>query len=509
MLYPFQEVGIRFLYSLNRAILADEQGLGKTIQLINTCQMRYEEENKRQLILVICPYTFKYGWKDEINKWANNHSITVIHGSTEEKLQQIINYIGSANEKKQYYLICNFELFSMLAPITDAERKKLTNQRNELLSVLLELMKAYTWDTVIVDECQNLVNYDSKMWLGTNLSIKSSRNIYLASGTPIQNKTQDLFPLLRILFPKEYTSRWAFCERFCNIWKSPWGKQVLDIKDPNHPKVIALRQELSKFLIRRTKEEVLTELPPKIIKHLWLELEGKQLKQYQQLEDEMYLELKEKTLYVNLTVAQITYLKQLAISPSLLDASLPLSGTKVEAAIEYINSIDSPIVIFSQYKKFIYQFMEQLQKIKKINSRGIECITGDTDAEVRSTIVKRFQNKEFDIFLGTTKACQVALTLTAAQDALFLDRFWNPHINIQAQDRLHRISQRGNVTITNLLCYNTVDEDIEATIERKMEIFNAIFPNKEYSTLPEDSDTASIRMITDNFLSRRNRNREA
>ena len=234
-----------------------------------------------------------------------------------------------------------------------------------------------------------------------------------------------------------------------------------------------LKRLLAPIMLRRTKKEVLTELPDKIYKKFLVELTGKQAKIYKSMERDAIATLSNgETIAAPVVIAQITRLRQIAVSTQLLSEEVAESA-KFEALMELIrdNMTEHKMVVFSQFRKAIELFSKQLDEagIKWVS------VTGAIKQEDRHQATKDFQEKDdIRVMLATIEAAAHGLTWTAADIAVFLDRHWTPAINQQAEDRLHRMGQKNSVTIVNMIARGTVEEYIEKLLETKGESFDAI-----------------------------------
>lgn len=454
---PYQLAGVEFLSERERAILGDDMGLGKTVQAILACEAVGADK-----VLIICPTSLKFNWQKEIYLWTGKPAL-VFDGNKGEQAIQIF-MMDSFN-----YMVVSFDsLIDRKYKQFNADGSQYVGEDGEpILRVVKGLQHSLRcpWDTIIIDEIHNIRNHKSSSYKAVYSVVNASKSkrVYALTGTPILNRVSDIYTTLSILWSRQYTSYWAFVNKYCNVYEGTWGKVI----EQDAKKAANLGDVLSTKMLRRTKAEVLTELPPKQVVQLWVKLEGKQAEQYAQMEQELLLELQNDTLYVNLTIAQINYLKQIAVSTELVDES-GIAGAKLEVLKELLEELgDKPVVILTQFKKAA----KQLVKLLKSRAR-LYC--GDTPPDERQQIVDDFQAGRFQYFVGTTKAAYQGITLTAADTIIFIDKWWTPAINIQAQDRLHRIGQQNTVTVYELLAVDTIEEDIEQILQRKVDIIKMV-----------------------------------
>lgn len=432
----YQRVGANFLKTVKRCILADEMGTGKTFQAIAAC-----EDQEAERVLVVCPNTLKWNWYDEIDKWTNSRAV-VVDGAKKKRQKIIKGFKGK-------YLIINYEA----------------------LRLHKELQKLH-WDVLIFDEAHKIKNRKAKQTKAAK-KLKAD-HIYLLTGTPMLNRPDELWSLLNRLYPDRFSSYWRFAEYYCTITHNGFGK-VIETGTPEQQE--KLKQLLAPIMLRRTKKEVLTELPDKIYKKFIVELKGEQAKAYETMERDAITTLSNgETIAAPVVIAQIIRLRQIAVSTQLLSDSVAESA-KFEALLEFIqdNQARHKIVVFSQFRRAIELFSKQL------DDAGIRwvSVTGAIKQEDRHQATKDFQNNNnVRVMLATIEAAAHGLTWTSADVAVFLDRHWTPAINTQAEDRLHRIGQKNCVTIVNMIAKDTVEERIERMLEKKSDSFNNIINGK-------------------------------
>lgn len=435
-LYDYQRVGTSFLSKAGRAILGDDMGLGKTIQAIAACA-----ELKTERVLIICPNSLKLNWEREVQRWLPGSKTQVIDGVRAKREEQLKN--TEAN-----FIIINFEAVRIHKD-----------------------MLAWGWDALIIDEAHRVKNRKAQQTKAVQAIAKQAKNVFHLTGTPIMNKPDEIWSLLNILDPKKYSSFWRFVNQYCHVWDNGYGKVIGEAKDPQ-----AFRDMLAPYMIRRTKAEVLKDLPSKTIQKQYVRLmDGLQQRAYKQMEKEMVAEFAEgNEVAAPVVIAQITRLKQLAVSPALLGGED--ESAKLDAMMEIIESAgDQKVVVFSQFAEAI-----KLAS-KRLEAKGIDhgILIGEVKAEERAKNIDRFQNDpNCKVFLASIQAGGVGITLTSASIAIFLDKHWTPAINNQAADRLHRIGQENPVTIIELIAEGTVEEWIEELLKDKSDTFDSLIDGK-------------------------------
>lgn len=428
----YQRVGVNFLSNGANVILGDDMGTGKTLQLIAMC-----EQMNLQRILVVCPNTLKWTWHDEINKWTDATKV-VVDGAKRKRSKQI------ASGAK--FTIINYEA--------------LRPHRDEL--------QAITWDAKIADEAHKLKNQHTG-WTEEFKGVKA-RMTCLASGTPLLNRPEELWSLLHTLYPDKFSSYWRFVDRYCCQEDTGYGMRVLP---PTDHQAEELRLLLAPIMIRRMKSEVLSELPSKVFMKQPIILGPTQRKLYDQMMDDMIVELSTgEVVAAPVVLAKLTRLRQLSISPALVGESNAESA-KFDALWDIIENQqpEHKIVVFSNFRKAIEMVGEWL------TAQGVPwlSVTGEVKQKDRQAATKAFQeDPKYRVMLATIQAAGLGVTWTAADIAVFLDRHWTPAINVQAEDRLHRMGQQHSVNIVALIAKDTVDEAIECMLDTKSQLFEDI-----------------------------------
>lgn len=425
-------------------------GLGKTAQAIIACEIT----SKR--VLVICPNTLKGHWETEISKWAPGSYVSVLRGNRKKKKETIEGLDGNG------FLVANIETV-----------------RGDLINTLY----AAQWDTIIVDEAHSIKNRRSKQTLGVRRLAARAERVYLLTGTPIMNRVDELWSPLHVLYPKQYPSFWTFVRRHTVVYQNLYG-WVVDGK-PTRPE--ELRAEIAPVFLRREKEEVFPDMPPKIYQKIWLDMEGEQLRIYRDIERTAMAEIDDDTTVITAGIlAQLTRLKQVAVSPGLIGGSP--EGVKIDALMGILHGTSQKVLVFSQFAEAIKLVAERLE------TEGISYVIfiGETEEKDRDDIIRRFQTyPEKQVFLTTTQAGGAGITLTAASLVVFLDKHWTPATNEQAVDRTRPHMQMRSVQIIELLVRNSVDELIEKVLTGKTSIIKAVI-NKKKEVVHEKITSRSL-----------------
>lgn len=503
-LRDFQKDGVVHLFNKRRTILADEMGLGKTVQTLFATQMFLNRDpmdiNKKLPWLIIAPTTLGAVWKNEIKKWygKDKKSITV-KGNRAEKMAILSGFDPKTSMAHNAdFVICTYESLHALLPI-------ITTQK---------------WAGFVCDEAHKLKNRDAKMHKACSEIQKKFPKVplFLLTGTPIMNRAEELWALLHMLDPEQYSNfhTWANHHLKDRSWsdeyadknedsnRGSWAKQFLVPKNRE-----AFRDYFSTYCLRRLKKDNI-DLPEKtkVIHSIELDLDGgdptadegtaayekykkSQRGIYDTMRDSYFMEWEAeegegREVTAAAVIAAIIRMKQIAISPDLIidsgkadQYSLPLRGAKIDALEELLDECveaGQKVVVFSQFE----QCVTRLHNMYK-SKYNCEIMTGKQSQLQRENAVDRFQNNEdSQVFFIGTQVGGVGITLTSATVCIFMDLMWNPALNDQAADRLHRMGQRSPVTIYELEAEDTIEQHIRGILEEKQQLINDVMPNTEY-----------------------------
>ncbi len=421
----YQRAAVAAMSKHRKLILADDMGLGKTVEAISTVRETMGEGP----VLVVCPNKVRLKWKQELARWSGAEAV-IIDGKTPIKRKQQLERAVKWNK----WVIVNWEKLRIMPELSKVE-----------------------WRAVIADEAHRAKNRKAKQ---TKALWKIQAPVQLAlTGTPIQNSPDELWALLKWLFPKQYTSYWRFFNDYVEYYESPafGGKIITGVRNPD-----LLRFELADKLIRRTKDEVL-DLPPITWDFVPVELGPKQRKLYTEAEKDIWIQVKrdadagdkqaermltDPVYFLSNGAARTTRLRQIASSPALLDGKD--ESAKLDAAVEIITDADRPIVVFSEFRKSCDLLV---QRLCNAGVRAKSYKGGDSEA-----VVQEFQDGEFDVLVMTRDTGGEGIDLYRADTAIFLERHWTPARNQQAEARLHRMGQENPVYVIVLVATDTVDD---------------------------------------------------
>lgn len=440
-LLPYQRSGAKHLRALRRAILADEMGLGKTRQAIAAAAVPNEPDQRN---LIITLNGLQTNWRREIE---------ALLGTS----QEIEVYDGKQVQAASRWTIIHYEAAKL-----ERNYKKLTEGR---------------WSTVIVDEAHRCKTRRARTNKGnvTNYGVvdalsKRCERLFLLTGTPMRQSPADLWPLLHFIDHKKYSSFWRWVERYViyeqgYFGRKPTGYQNLDL----------LAEELQPYTVRRTKAEVIDQLPLKNVHTIYCSMDGAQAKLYNQMVEDYVAELSSGVYMSAPTeVSKLMRLRQIATDPSIMsdETNRPgkyLPSCKMDALYDMVKRIvfdeGEKVIIFSNWSSMVRRMADAFESLP------IEILTytGDTPKAQRQSIVDKFQtDPECRIFIGTIGAAGTGLTLTAARKVIFTDRAWTPDDNAQAEDRAYaRMNDLHGVDVYKLITEDTVDESIDRYIEEK------------------------------------------
>jgi SNF2 family DNA or RNA helicase len=412
--YPYQFEGMAFLYPRHAAILADEMGLGKTMQAITAIRLLLHRLEVRRVLLV-CPKALVTNWQREFQQWAPEVPVMAIEGDQAKRAWQW-------QMPDVPVRIANYEIL-----LRDRE--------------IFENNQPVNFDLVLLDESQRIKNRSgATSQIVCSISRKRS---WALTGTPVENSTDDLVGIFEFLAPG---------------FLSPEMK----------PRKMG--RTISDYILRRTKDQVLTDLPPRIVHDEQLDLTPEQRETYKLAEDEGVLRLTE--LGMSATIRHvfelILRLKQICNFDPATGASAKLE--RLEADLEEIAQSGRKAIVFSQWVSAIKKLSGHLARFGPLEYHG-RIPSGRRDG-----IIERFRSDDSShVLLMTYGAGGVGLNLQMANYVFLFDRWWNPAVEDQAINRAHRIGIDGPVYVTRFLMLDTIEERIERILQEKRDLFDTIF----------------------------------
>ncbi|GEN51566.1 helicase SNF2 [Alkalibacterium pelagium] len=451
---PYQVTGFKWLKSLDHygfgGVLADDMGLGKTVQTIAFLQSKYEEKQGRYLI--ICPSSVVYNWQHEWLNFVPDTETIIISGSKEER-----------EAKKQEALNKNIPIWITSYPLV---------QRDS------DLYEDETFETIVLDESQTVKNSAAKTTQAVR-KLKAESKIAL-SGTPIENHLGELWSLFSIIQPGLFKNRKAF--------------QAMDQS--------RISAKIKPFILRRLKRDVLDDLPEKTETTEYIELSDNQKRLYQTQHAAIKQEIKTliDTDELNANrikvLAGMTRLRQICCDPRLVMPNFEGASSKLERLMEYLEEARANgkrVVLFSQFTSMLKIIRERLDAIDV----DYHYLDGQTKNEDRLHLTTRFNTGEKDLFLISLKAGGTGLNLTGGDTVILYDSWWNPAIEDQAADRVHRFGQKKSVQIIRLITTGTIEERINDLQEKKRELIDSVITKGNTQTLNSLSTEEVLTLLED------------
>lgn len=484
----YQRVAAAWGSATGSFLLADQQGLGKTIETLATIiETSAPAGRKRtQYHLIVSPsVAVDTVWTAEVRRWlADSAAETLpLTGSLAERQAALCGFTPKAGTE-HVFVVVNIESARIKPEFKDGDRKKPVYLAK---NAVLPALHARRWDTLVVDECQRALIRTSGRPTQTRagfslLSLNSERRIAL-SGTPMRGKPEQLWGTLNWLRPDVYTSYWNWVKRYFALTSNGFSNYLLAGFLPGGEDRLAA--DLRSIMLRRTKAEVLPELPPKTYAGtlmdpddensplgIWLDPTPAQDRQLREFESEGVLNFGDDgELMANGVLAEYTRRKQLANAVhELRDGRLlpTLDSSKYSWLLNWLSEADGErIVVASQFTSIIKVFAEGL----RAEGYDVAVLTGETSQKARTKMVQEFQSGTgAQVFMLNTKAGGVALTLDIADYLVLLDETTVPDDQEQVEDRIHRTSRIHNVTIYTLRTLGTLDEEVAWIAAARMDV---------------------------------------
>lgn len=452
--FAHQIEGFNFGLSHDRWLLGDEQGLGKTKQVIDIAVAKKETCGYKHCLIVCGVNGLKWNWQNEIKTHSNEtgwilgqrtKNRKVVIGSSKDKLADLeqINTISS------YFLITNVE-----------------SLRDEKISAKLnELCKNKTIQLVAIDEIHKCKNPSSQQGKGI-LKLQSDCRIAM-TGTPLMNTPMDLYIILKWLGYEKH-SFFAFKKHYC-VMGGFGGYEIVGYRNLDE-----LQDQVKEIMLRRLKEDVL-DLPDKLFIDEYVEMTAKQEQIYKEVTADIKANI-DQIKMANNPLAELIRMRQATGYTGILSSTIQESAKidRLEEIVEETVQNGKKVVIFSNWLQMTDPIYQRLSKLYE----GA-VITGETADSERQANVNRFQNdKNCKFILGTIGAMGTGLTLTAGTVVVFMDEPWTMANKQQAIDRCHRIGTKDNVTVYTIMCKNTIDERIHEIVEKKGAMSDALIDGK-------------------------------
>lgn len=440
-LREYQEYGYKWLsYLMDNNLggcLADDMGLGKTLQAISVLTRLHEEKGKKSL--VIMPKSLIYNWESEIKRFSPRLKVGIYYG----------NFRNRDIIKKNSVVLTTYGTI-----------------RNDI-----EIIRDYIFDAVILDESQNIKNVNAQTTKA--IMLLNAKHRIALSGTPIENNLSELYSLFRFLNP----SMFGTMEEFNNYYAIPIQKEN------DQEAIDELKKKVYPFILRRIKKEVLKDLPDKIEKTMYIEMNHEQKKLYEERRNYYYnmvhSQIKEngfgKTQFFILQA--LNELRQITSCPEV--KSIGVTSSKREVLINNIlDAVENghKVLVFTNYISSIKNICEDLEKY------GIKYLSMSGSTKDRQLLVNKFQkDNKYKVFVMTLKTGGVGLNLTAADTIFIYDPWWNKTVENQAVDRAYRLGQDRTVFSYKLILKDTIEEKILQLQESKIKLLDNL--------ISEDSTT--------------------
>lgn len=464
-------------------ILCDEQGLGKTLEVMNLALYNRRVNKVKHCLIIACVNSAKYNWIYDIRKHTNGQEVPYLLGSRKKKDGTIVMESGSYEKLEDlkcghmygdknepplpFFLVMNIEAIRMLKDRHYPIRERLTTLCNKGYIGMIALDE--------VHKNTSPTSKQGKQLLKLKKDITARVEWVPMTGTPIVNKATDVFLPLKLVDGHTYKSYYTWCENFC-VYGGFGGYQIIAYK--NMPE---LKQMLQTNMLRRLKKEVL-DLPPKIRTIEYIENTPYQAELYRKVVQDMISHRDEILAAVN-PMVKFLKLRQVNGNPELIDNTLDISknylskNSKMVRLLDLVNTIISngeKVVIFSNWVeslRTVYRFLAKDYKVC--------CYTGTMKSEDREAQKETFiKDPEHKILIGTVGALGTSHTLTVANNVIFYDLPWNPATVEQAEDRCHRTGTTQTVNIYSLITKDTVDEKVYDIIMNKDGISKYIVDNE-------------------------------
>ena len=438
-LMGYQVAGVKFLENADaRALLADEQGLGKTVQALALLKLHRDELLPA---IITCPTTVKLQWHHEIIRWCGVQGyLTQVIGSSKELAAPGFDiYITT------YDLLKNEKCF-------------------ELVKDNIKL--------VILDECQRIKNHLSGRAKAVQRICKNVEHIIPMSGTPIKNNAGEYFTVLNLVKPQMFPHYSRFIEDDCDSYQNGYGYKIGGLRRPE-----SFHEKTKDFILRRTKTEVLPDLPALMRKFQHVEFDGKFKKAYveqlQKLDDIMYDDSMDSFTSNTNKLKIMTEMRKIT--------GIAKVEVCADFVAEFLESCDRKIVIFTHHHAATDYLIAKLNVwLEEHNLKGCIHLSASLNGDERQNVAVKFKdNPEYRVMVASTLAAGEGINLQFCSDAVMLERQWNPANEEQAEGRFHRFGQVNTVSVDYMIASETIDEYFTELVESKRAIVASTLDNKE------------------------------
>ncbi len=457
--YDFQMRGALFLACRGRSILGDDMGLGKTIMALAAVELLARERGIGR-VLVVAPSSVKYQWETEIQKFTGR-AVQVIEGSPTDRTDLYA--------EPTFYRLVNYE------------------------QVVRDLAAINAWkpDVVVLDEAQRIKNWESK----TSKAVKklASRYAMVLTGTPLENKLEELYSIVQFIDERRFGPAFQFLQ----------DHRVLDERGNlvGYRNLDTIRQRLEPIFLRRTRAEVLTQLPARTDSTVFVELSEAQRGPYEEQRTTL-ARLLQKSFLSDIDrrriLACLSNMRLVCDSTFLLDKKTNHSP-KLDEFAEIVSELKAEtghkLVVFSQWETMILKAAERLDDL----GVGYAVLHGGLSGRERKAALATFRTQaDCPVFLSTD-AGGVGLNLQVADTVINLELPWNPAVLEQRIARVHRMGQKKPVRVVNLVTRGTIEERVLRTLEQKQNLFAGVFDGEEdeiaFASVPAGGFLATVREL--------------
>ena len=438
VLRDYQVKGIEFFERSNaRALLADMQGLGKTVQVLGLIKLHQKELLPA---VIVTPSSIGPQWHAEIREKCGVQGFLtqVIRSGKELAAPGFDIYVIT------YDLLKNEDCF------------KLVKDNIKL---------------VVIDECQRIKNHLSDRAKAIQKICKNIEHIIPLSGTPIKNHAGEYFTVLNLIAPRLFPHYTTFIERDCDSYHNGWGYKVGGLRNPD-----AFHEKTKDFILRRTKDEVLKDLPAMSREFFHVELDKRLNKVYAEALEEL-----EELYYKD---DEDAFTRQTSIIEIMTKMRKVTGIGKVMQCVEFVGdfleSTDRKITIFAHHHVAIDMLVMELNKIlAEMALPPVYNLHSGLNPDARQQMIENFRDSNGRVLIASTLAAGEGLNIQFCSDAVMLERQWNPANEEQAEGRFHRFGQKNAVSITYMIATETIDEYFTELVESKRAIVTSTMDNKE------------------------------